>query len=57
MFFSVFLQLMGEEGMYVFWMVRTFWRTFALLASWCSNERLIHTGAKGFAHETEDVKY
>lgn len=43
--------------MYVFLMVHTFWRTFALLASWCSNKRLIHTGAKGFAHETEDVKY
>lgn len=30
---------------------------FDLLASWCSNARLIHVGAKGFAHQKEDVKH
>lgn len=30
---------------------------FDLLASWCSNARLIHNGAKGFAHQKEDVEH
>lgn len=49
-FRSVFLELMGEEGIYVFLLLCIFWRTSDLLASWCSNARSIHTGAKGFAH-------